>query len=1287
MKNNPLSRLAAVAAVALASSSAVDAAVITGRTLDRLKEAVVVTGAATPGFAGLAVNNADVTLAPNEIFAWAYDGATTSWRQVVFQIDEVSNTYPDTPPPDMGNGCGRQRGRNYYGATVTSLPNADDGLWDANDELVFMSDETGDRVSLDTWAPGADTVSPRYEITVIDPLDTAKKGWVYLFRHLSVPTWSSADYVAWNDATNTITATAYAVDRPDSDQNAAYFTSLTVSAAAGGTGANLVQRSKIFWRGGAGTDFDCNEGCLRTQHTFTGGSCQTWNLPWVAKDGRVRVIRYYQWVPYNLFFAPSGVGWHPPIHVFYDRYGWHEQSWLGFWGGSYNLKYLWETINHQNTVTMTFYDSNGETATIDGVAETPAIAQKPLWTWNQVSSARGSYVQVMRNSTLPAADRWNLYTENGTGQRGDAGWYLSDPVEDQNQWGTHHDRWFFFLPANAPNEGAAWNDRVNSPLAVAGLSQNYGATATGFDGILTATDVGGACVDSGVEVTWDAVLNWNDGCVSSCTSRKYEIRRSGVLVRTETDTAVSAWTDTTGVNGTSYDYNVEACNQNGACTVLATVIAARDYVGATPLFAVTPTAVDADSCVGTGVTLTWGAPSDWRDGGEGSRRFDLYWDADGFAAPIATDVTSPHLHDAPDGVARTYRVRATNGCDLATSSAASAAAIDAVGSNPTLPAIVDTVASDLASCSFSGIQVAWNAVASWGDGGAGSRRYDLYWSGDGYAAPLMTNVTSPVNLAPPDSGVYGYRVRAVNGCGLTTDYVAGSGADAQTAPAFAGAGSVSDPNLCAASALTITWTDINGDGASGWNDGGVGAGGRLYRIYRDGVEIANSPKADGLSSTTDTPPAPNVSHAYTVRAYNGQGCFTAGAGAVSGSDAAGVAPAASPAATTATELSCSAVSGVTISWDAPTDWGDNGSGVASRRFLLYWSANGYASPIASFGAGTTSTTWFPPADAGYRYRVVARNGCSQTRIYAESGWTIDRSSCAPSCTIRTNATYNAGADGFGETCDGGKDFWTLTAGAGYSGTQAWVADVSGGGGNRNSSAALELTTAVSITWTTDVKLRFWSASSLSSDDAGVVEVWTSDSNVWRKLQTIAYPNSSATVPASVATNCPTDVPGGTQPAFQGNLAGTFFEGRLDSLLTASTATIKVRFKVASGATSNTSTWTIDEVQVGYGITDGVYYWSNAWDASAGVLPAGGGEGTFRWDDGGLYQTTEFRIYRSSNPAAMRTDPSSTVVRIEPDTDAETYSWTSADGNPPGGLWCYQVYGWKLPCGESNAGEN
>jgi hypothetical protein len=73
---------------------------------------------------------------------------------------------------------------------------------------------------------------------------------------------------------------------------------------------------------------------------------------------------------------------HPPIHVFYDRYGLARQ--LARSGGA-QTKYLWGD-DHQNTVTMTFYDSNGE-RDHRRHRQSPAIAQKPL-ELNQVSSAR-----------------------------------------------------------------------------------------------------------------------------------------------------------------------------------------------------------------------------------------------------------------------------------------------------------------------------------------------------------------------------------------------------------------------------------------------------------------------------------------------------------------------------------------------------------------------------------------------------------------------------------------------------------------------------------------------------------------------------------------------------------------------------------------------------------------------------------------------------------------------------------------------------------------------------------
>ena len=66
--------------------------------------------------------------------------------------------------------------------------------------------------------------------------------------------------------------------------------------------------------------------------------------------------------------------------------------------------------------------------------------------------------------------------------------------------------------------------------------------------------------------------------------------------------------------------------------------------------------------------------------------------------------------------------------------------------------------ADLNACSLSGLQFTWEPVAAWGDGGQGTRAYDLYWSRDGYAAPLLANATSPATFAPPDSAATTYRL-------------------------------------------------------------------------------------------------------------------------------------------------------------------------------------------------------------------------------------------------------------------------------------------------------------------------------------------------------------------------------------------------------------------------------------------------------------------------------------------------------------------------------------------------
>lgn len=115
------------------------------------------------------------------------------------------------------------------------------------------------------------------------------------------------------------------------------------------------------------------------------------------------------------------------------------------------------------------------------------------------------------------------------------------------------------------------------------------------------------------------------------------------------------------------------------------------------------------------------------------------------------------------------------------------------------------------------------------------------------------------------------------------------------------------------------------------------------------------------------------------------------------------------------------------------------------------------------------------------------------------------------------------------------------------------------------------------------------------------------------------------------------------------------------------------------------------MKLGYGITDNIYFWSLDGNPEIGVIKDGadgyGNEGIFRWEDGGIYQTSEFRIYRSENPANIRTDATSVLAWTETDTDAPSYSYTTTDGVMTVPVYYYKIYGYKDPCGESDQGEN
>lgn len=154
--------------------------------LVRDEEPVVLSGSQFPALAGRPIS---------DIVVLRWNAAAAQFVAIPFQLDErVDKTFQATP----------------YGSFVETLPDfdgEDDGLFDANDELVVRFGDGGDAAPLDQWAPTADGV--RFEIVANDPRPDAPVAQrrFYVFSGQGLPT-SGVAYVNWNGAANSAIATS-----------------------------------------------------------------------------------------------------------------------------------------------------------------------------------------------------------------------------------------------------------------------------------------------------------------------------------------------------------------------------------------------------------------------------------------------------------------------------------------------------------------------------------------------------------------------------------------------------------------------------------------------------------------------------------------------------------------------------------------------------------------------------------------------------------------------------------------------------------------------------------------------------------------------------------------------------------------------------------------------------------------------------------------------------------------------------------------------------------------------
>jgi len=373
-------------------------ALVTGlalsRSLDRDLEPVIVTGAAVGGFRGLPVD---------EFFAYAYIG--DKWRQIPAQVDEL------TP-------------EGVYTFT-------EDGLMDANDEIIFMVKDLGDQAlegaSLPVELRGN---AAWYEIEVADPLSPDRKAWGYLVHSTVLTPTFAADYVDFDPGFHRINAEGYSLGFGVMHRGADY---LTIGVA----GPEILDRIK--------SSFQCPVPilCPQTEESMA-------PLPdGLIRDGPVRaILREGQVVAYG-----SMLRWASPFEI---------PSW--FPKGSVRLSV---DFNESVIGSVHYSDAVPYGVTVDGIADD--VPTEPLSSWWQLSTDAGTLIHVADTSSI-GGSQYNYYADDSqwdgsdTGDRrhyGDAGMVADDP-----EGSFTHEFSLYTLPGRLPNLGATYAQFGNHPLSV-----------------------------------------------------------------------------------------------------------------------------------------------------------------------------------------------------------------------------------------------------------------------------------------------------------------------------------------------------------------------------------------------------------------------------------------------------------------------------------------------------------------------------------------------------------------------------------------------------------------------------------------------------------------------------------------------------------------------------------------------------------------------------------------------------------------------------------------------------
>ena len=426
--------------------------------------------------------------------------------------------------------------------------------------------------------------------------------------------------------------------------------------------------------------------------------------------------------------------------------------------------------------------------------------------------------------------------------------------------------------------------------------------------------------DSAISITWSAVAG----------ATHYKLYRSetsgGSFAQIGGDIAATDYLDDSGLAAnTSYDYQLESCNDNG-CSSRSSAVSATTA----PERPETPTtATQSESAI----SISWSAVA-------GATHYKLYRSAtsEGSFTQIGGDITGTDYVDDNDLAANTsyyYQLESCNGNGC--SSRSSAVSATTVPERPS--------ALTVAAQSEGAVSISWSAVA-------GATHYKLYRSATSEGSFDQIGGDIAATDYVDDSGLaantsYDYQLESCNDNGCSSRSSAVSATTAPERPSALTAAAQSE------SAISISWSAV--------------AGATHYKLYRSETSEGSFAQIGGDIAATDylddSGLVANTSYDYQLESCNGNGCSSRSS-AVSATTA--------PERPETPTVETQSESAISISWSAVA---------GATHYKLYRSATS-GGLFAQIGGDITATDYVDASDlavnTSYYYQLEAcnDNGCS-----------------------------------------------------------------------------------------------------------------------------------------------------------------------------------------------------------------------------------------------------------------------------------------------------------------------